>query len=59
MKNRKFNILIHMGASRWDVTVNANGKPVSFDLYNMDREQRSHFHREFMRAVRKHMGKRG
>ena len=54
MKNA---ITIRMGASRWDVHVNVNGKPVSFDLYRMKRDQRSHFHKEFMRAVRRHMGK--
>jgi hypothetical protein len=51
-------ITIHMGASRWDVSVNVNGKPLSFDLYHMTREQRAHFHSEFRRAVRKHLGKR-
>jgi len=54
MKN---NITIHMGASCWDVTVNTPTGPVVFDLYNMSRERRAHFHKEFMRAVRKHMGK--
>lgn len=53
MKNA---ITIRMGASRWDVSVNVNGKPVEFDLYHMTKPQRAHFHREFMRAVRKHMG---
>lgn len=53
MKNRKFNVLIHMGASRWDVTVkDATGKPVTFDLYNMDKDGRRRFHREFMKAYR-------
>jgi len=46
-----------MGASKFDVAVNVNGAPVSFDLYHMTKPERSHFHREFMRAVRKHMGK--
>lgn len=50
MKNR---VIIHMGASRWDVTVrDANGKPVTFDLYRMDKEARRKFHREFMKAWR-------
>ena len=50
MKNRA---IIHMGASRWDVTVRgADGKPVLFDLYRMDKEQRRKFHRAFMKAFR-------
>lgn len=53
MKNRKFAALIHMGASRWDVTVlDKKGNPVTFDLYNMDRDGRRRFHREFMKAYR-------
>lgn len=53
MKNRKFNVLIHMGASRFDVTVkDAKGDPVVFDLYHMDKNQRREFHREFMKAYR-------
>lgn len=50
MKN---NVTIHMGASRFDVTVRgADGKPVSFDLYHMTKEERRVFHREFMKAYR-------
>jgi hypothetical protein len=53
MKNRPFNVLIHMGASRWDVTVKgADGQPVVFDLYAMNKDQRRQFHREFMKAYR-------
>lgn len=49
----KSRVIIHMGASRWDVTVaDANGKPVTFDLYHMDKEGRRRFHREFMKAWR-------
>jgi hypothetical protein len=49
-------LTIHMGASRWDVSVNdGHGNPVVFDLYHMTRDQRSQFHREFMKAVRKHI----
>jgi hypothetical protein len=44
---------IHMGASSWTVTVrDANGQPVVFDLYNMSKDQRRQFHREFMKAYR-------
>jgi hypothetical protein len=51
--NMKSRVIIHMGASRWDVTVaDANGKPVTFDLYHMDKEGRRRFHREFMKAWR-------
>jgi hypothetical protein len=50
MKNKA---TIHMGASRFDVTVRgADGQPVVFDLYHMDKEQRRQFHREFMKAYR-------
>ncbi|WP_316235028.1 MULTISPECIES: hypothetical protein [unclassified Bradyrhizobium] len=50
MKN---NVIIKMGASRFDVIVKgADGKPVVFDLYHMDKEQRRTFHREFMKAWR-------
>jgi hypothetical protein len=50
MKNR---VTIHMGASRFDVTVRgADGQPVKYDLYNMDRDGRKRFHREFMKAYR-------
>jgi hypothetical protein len=43
-----------MGASRFDVTVrDGEGEPVKFDLYHMSREQRGHFHKEFMRAYRR------
>lgn len=53
MKNRKFNVLIHMGASRWDVIVHGpDGQPVVFDLYAMDKDERRNFHRKFMKAVR-------
>lgn len=53
MKNRKFNVLIHMGASKFDVTVKgADGKPVTFDLHGMTKDQRKVFHREFMKAYR-------
>ncbi|MFI4971114.1 MAG: hypothetical protein ACHP7H_00425 [Hyphomicrobiales bacterium] len=49
----KCNVIIHMGASRWDVTVRgADGQPVVFDLYGMTKEQRRQFHREFMKAYR-------
>jgi hypothetical protein len=43
---------IHMGASRFDVTVNHNGTPVTFDLYRMTKDKRREFHREFMKAIR-------
>ena len=50
MKDR---VIIHMGASRHDVTVrNAEGQPVKFDLYHMDKEGRRKFFREFMKAWR-------
>lgn len=53
MKNRKFNVLIHMGASKFDVVVkDAKGDLVTFDLYHMDKNQRRQFHREFMKAYR-------
>jgi hypothetical protein len=45
---------IHMGASRWDVTVRgSDGTPVCFDLYRMPPEARKRFQREFMRTYRK------
>lgn len=50
MKNR---VIIRMGASRHDVTVrDADGNPVTFDLYGMSRDERRNFHREFMNAFR-------
>jgi formylmethanofuran dehydrogenase subunit A len=50
MKN---HVTIHMGASRFDVTVRgADGQPVTFDLYRMSKEERRNFHREFMKAYR-------
>jgi hypothetical protein len=49
----KQNVIIKMGASRFDVIVKgADGQPVTFDLYHMDKEQRRQFHREFMKAWR-------
>lgn len=52
-KNQHFNVLIKMGASRWDVIVRAaGGSLVTFDLYGMDKDQRREFHREFMKAYR-------
>lgn len=46
-------VIIHMGASRHDVTVRgADGQPVTFDLYHMTKEERRNFHREFMNAWR-------
>lgn len=49
----KHNVIIKIGASRWTVTVRgADGKPVEFDLYGMDKDQRRNFHREFMKAYR-------
>lgn len=53
MNTMKNKATIHMGASVWDVTVRgADGKPVTFDLYHMDKEGRRRFHREFMKAYR-------
>lgn len=53
MKNRHFNVLIKMGASRFDVMVRAaDGSVVTFDLYHMTKDQRREFHREFMKAYR-------
>jgi hypothetical protein len=53
VKNRKFNVLIHMGASKFDVTVkNAAGENVTFDLHGMNKDERRNFHREFMKAYR-------
>jgi hypothetical protein len=53
MKNSHFNVLIKMGASRWDVIVRAaDGSLVTFDLYGMTKDQRREFHREFMKAYR-------
>jgi hypothetical protein len=50
----KHNATIHMGASRFDVTVKAaDGTPTTFDLYAMNKDQRRVFHREFMKAYRK------
>ena len=50
MKNRA---TIHMGASRFDVTVNdGKGNPVVFDLYHMDKDGRRKFTREFVKAFR-------
>jgi hypothetical protein len=55
---KKHNVIIHMGASRWDVIVHdaarkrKRDKPVVFDLYSMTKDQRREFHREFMRAYR-------
>lgn len=50
MKNR---VIIHMGASRFDVKVRgADGKPVTFDLYRMSKDERKQFHKEFMKAWR-------
>lgn len=47
------NVIIKMGASRWDVIVKgADGQPVVFDLYGMDINERRNFHREFMKAYR-------
>lgn len=44
---------IHMGASKFDVIVSdAQGNPVVFDLYHMDKDQRRTFTREFMKAYR-------
>lgn len=49
----KTNVLIHMGASRHDVTVRgADGKPITFDLYHMSTMERRRFHKEFMKAYR-------
>jgi hypothetical protein len=49
----KNNVTIHMGASVHTVTVRGkDGKPVTFDLYSMDKDQRRNFHREFMKAYR-------
>ncbi len=50
MKN---NVIIKMGASRFDVIVKgADGQPVTFDLYRMSKDQRREFQREFMKAYR-------
>jgi hypothetical protein len=50
MKNRA---TIHMGASKFDVSVNdGHGNPVVFDLYAMDKDQRRTFTREFVKAYR-------
>ena len=47
------SVIIKMGASRFDVIVKgAEGKPVTFDLYRMSKDQRREFHRTFMQAYR-------
>ena len=47
------SVIIKMGASRFDVIVKgADGKPVTFDLYRMSKDQRRDFYRTFMRAYR-------
>jgi hypothetical protein len=44
---------IHMGASRFDVHVKgADGNPVTFDLYHMNKDERRAFHKAFMQAYR-------
>jgi hypothetical protein len=43
---------IHMGASKFTVTVNAAPEPVVFDLYAMDKDQRRTFTKEFVKAYR-------
>jgi hypothetical protein len=49
----KHNVIIKMGASRFDVIVKgSDGQPVTFDLYRMSKDQRRQFHREFMKAYR-------
>jgi hypothetical protein len=49
----KSNVIIKMGASRWDVIVRgADGKQVVFDLYGMSKDRRREFHHEFMKAYR-------
>jgi hypothetical protein len=50
MKNRA---TIRMGASLWTVTVRgADGKPVEFDLYRMEKKARADFTRKFVKAFR-------
>ena len=50
---KKYDVVIRMGASRFDVTVRGkDGEPVTFDLYRMTKDQRRNFHREFMKAYR-------
>lgn len=54
LTNRKFNALIKMGASRFDVHVkDAAGNIVTFDIYHMTKDKRSHFLKEFKRAFAK------
>lgn len=44
---------IQMGASKFNVILRgADGKPVLFDLYAMDKDGRRNFIREFMKAYR-------
>lgn len=50
MKNRA---TIRMSASLWTATVRgADGEPVVFDLYRMDKRERATFTREFVKAFR-------
>jgi hypothetical protein len=50
MKNR---VTIHMGASRFDVILrNVDGKPITFDLNHMSKDDRRVFHKAFMKAYR-------
>lgn len=49
----KPNVIIRMGAAHWDARVKkADGTYAHFDFSQMDKKQRSTFHREFMNAFR-------
>jgi hypothetical protein len=50
--SRKPNIIIKMGAPRWEVQVRVGNEYVSFDMRKMTGKQKSEFHREFMNAFR-------
>jgi hypothetical protein len=50
MKNRA---TIQMGASKFNVIVrDANGDPVTFDLYAMTKDERRNFTKQFVKAYR-------
>lgn len=49
---KKHNVVIRMGATRWDARVNTGEKTVDFDFRKMTEKERREFTKTFVRSFR-------
>ena len=57
--SRDNRVTIKMGAAEWSVTIPTNEAPLSFNLREMEKDDRRKFHGTFMEAVRVKLSDKG